>query len=86
MTSLLNQILAAHLASWRPFVTPAPLWDYWWLLLFPLLAAVAIIYKCTKVSTARRIPAEAGQLWFSAVVAMTLGALALYGIVYLVLG
>lgn len=74
------------LASWRPFITPAPLWDYWWLLLFPLLASVAIVYKCTKVSSPRRIPGEAAQLWFSAVVAMILGAVVLFGIVYLVLG
>ena len=73
-------------ASWRPFVTPAPLWDYWWLLLFPVLAAVAIVYKCTKVSSARRIPGEAAQLWFSAMVAMIAGAAVLFGVVYVVLG
>src|SRR5688572_12654426 len=36
------------LSTWVPFVTPAPLWDYWWALLLPLLAAVAVVYKCTK--------------------------------------
>lgn len=73
-------------ATWKPFVTPAPIWDYWWLLLFPLLASVALVYKSTKRGTAGRILAEAAQLWFSAVVAMIAGAAALYGLVRLVLG
>ncbi len=74
------------LPGWVPFVTPAPIWDYWWLLLLPLLAAVAVVYKCTKRRTAREIAVEAAQLWAYTVVAMVLGAVALLVLVRLVLG
>ena len=30
------------LATYIPFVTPAPVWGFWWVLLFPLVAAVAV--------------------------------------------
>lgn len=78
--------LLAAASGWRPFMTPAPLWDVWWVLLFPLLAAVAIVYKSTKRRTAGRIFAEAGQLWVYIVVAMLLGAVGLMVLVRLVLG
>ena len=78
--------LLASATGWRPFVTPAPLWDVWWVLLFPLLAAVAIVYKSTKRRTAGRIFAEAGQLWIYIVLAMLLGAVGLMVLVRLVLG
>ena len=74
------------LSTWVPFVTPAPLWDYWWALIFPLLAAVAVVYKCTKRGRAGRILLEAGQLWLYTVVAMALGAVALLVVVRVVLG
>lgn len=74
------------LAEWLPFVTPAPVWDYWWVLLLPLLLAVAVVYKSTKRATAGRILVEAAQLWAYTVVAMALGAAALLGLVQVVLG
>ena len=43
--------------AWVPFVTPAPIWDAWPLLLPPLLLGIAVAYKATKV-TAR------GRLWW----------------------
>jgi hypothetical protein len=73
------------LSTWVPFVTPAPLWDYWWALLLPLLAAVAVVYKCTKRGQAGQILAEAAQLWLYIVVAMALGAVALILLVNVVL-
>lgn len=85
MCSAIIHLLTVTHTAWRPFVTPAPIWDYWWLLLFPLLASVAIVYKCTKARTTGRILAEAGQLWFTAMVAMFLGAVLLFGLVRLVL-
>jgi hypothetical protein len=73
------------LRTWVPFVTPAPLWDYWWALLFPLLAAVAVVYKCTKRGRAGEILGEAAQLWLYTVVAMALGAVVLILLVNVVL-
>ena len=74
------------LGAWVPFVTPAPVWDYWWALVFPLLAAVAVVYKCTKRGRAGQILAEEAQLWLYTVVAMALGAVALLVLVRMVLG
>ena len=48
--------------GWRPFVTVAPMWEAWWVLLIPLLVAIAVIYKATKSPTARRLPWEATKL------------------------
>ena len=49
--------------SWVPFVTPLPAWDYWWLLLVPLLAGIAVAYKATKVSRRGRLGVEAVKLF-----------------------
>ena len=73
-------------SSWVPFVTPAPLWGAWWVLLFPLLAGVAIVYKSTKCRRMGRAFIEAAQLWAYTVVFMALGAVALTVLVKLVLG
>ena len=81
-----SSLITSPAPAWVPFVTPAPVWDYWWVLLFPLLLAVAIVYKSTKRATAGRILLEAGQLWVYTVVAMALGAGALLVLVRAVLG
>lgn len=44
--------------GWRPFLTPMPVWDYWFWLLLPLALGVAIAYKSTKCATAAAIPRE----------------------------
>ena len=45
--------------SYRPFLTPLPIWDYWYLLLLPLCLAVAIVYKAIRVDDLSRIPRQA---------------------------
>ncbi len=40
----------------RPFLQPLPVWDYWPALLVPLLLAVAIVYKSTKVTHLKELP------------------------------
>ena len=79
-------LLTALGSSWVPFVTPAPLWGVWWVLLFPLLAGVAIVYKNTKCRRVGRAFVEAAQLWAYTAAFMALGALALTVLVKLVLG
>lgn len=49
-------------ASWRPFVTPAPIWSWWPVLLIPLVIGIAIIYKATKAPSLRRLPGEVARL------------------------
>ena len=45
-------------AGWRPFLTAMPIWDYWFLLLLPLCAGVAVVYKTTKCRCADTIARE----------------------------
>jgi hypothetical protein len=44
--------------AWKPFLTPMPIWDYWFWLLIPLSLGVALAYKSTKVAEVRTIPRE----------------------------
>lgn len=81
---LLPHALAGLL--WRPFVTPAPLWDVWWLLLIPLVAGVAAVYKTTKCRRPGDIPLESAKLTGVILISMALGAAALTLLVKLVLG
>ena len=84
---ILSAILAHTLASaWRPLVTPAPLWNVWWLLLIPLVAAVAIVYKTVKCRTPGQIPLEAARLAGLILLVMAAGAAALTLLVKAVLG
>lgn len=45
-------------AGWRPFLTAMPIWDYWFWLLLPLCAGVAVVYKTTKCRYAETIARE----------------------------
>ena len=74
------------LATYIPFVTPAPLWGVWWILLFPLVAAIAVVYKTIKVRRMNRLALEATQLTLVILLAMFAGAVALTILVKVVLG
>jgi hypothetical protein len=50
-------------ASWKPFLTTLPLWDYWPLLALPLCLGVAVVYKTTKCHDAGDVPKESGILF-----------------------
>ncbi len=50
------------LATYRPFLDPLPVWDYWFVLIIPLCAAVAIVYKSMKCRSMRQVPREAGAI------------------------
>jgi TRAP-type C4-dicarboxylate transport system permease large subunit len=43
------------------FLHPLPVWDYWYLLLLPLCAAVAIVYKAMRCRSLADVPREAAQ-------------------------
>ena len=40
----LSSILPSAPLAYTPFVNPLPVWDYWYLLIFPLAAAVSVVY------------------------------------------
>jgi hypothetical protein len=50
------------LLAYRPFLEPLPVWNYWYLLVIPLCAAVAVVYKSMKCKTMSRVPLEAGAI------------------------
>ncbi len=53
------------LAQYRPFITPLPVWDVWYLLLLPLCIVVAVVYKSIKCHSMRDVPKQAAliTLW-----------------------
>lgn len=70
--------------AFTPFVDPLPIWSPPWLwavLLIPLCAAVAVVYKAVKCGSVRRIPREATVLFVTIIAFMALAAAALAGIV-----
>jgi hypothetical protein len=73
------------LADWQyqPFKKPAPLWDYWYLLLLPLCLAITIVYKSVRCESMRRVPREALVLFAVIIVVMVASAGALAAIVEL---
>lgn len=63
-------LLAQAPVSWKPFLTPMPIWDYWMWLLIPLSLGVAVVYKATKCATAAQVPKEAAILFAEIVLGM----------------
>jgi hypothetical protein len=57
--SLLAQASSSTSTTYRPFITPLPLWDYWILLLIPLCLGVSIVYKAIRVQTINQVPKQA---------------------------
>lgn len=73
------------LAAYRPFIDSiqaiAPnITAYWLLLLLPLVVAIALVYKGTKVYSVRELPWAAAKMSFQIVLYMTLAAAGLWGI------
>lgn len=73
------------LAEWKyePFRKPAPVWDYWYLLLLPLCLAISIVYKSVRCESMRRVPREALVLFVVIIVVMVASAGALAALVEL---
>ncbi len=69
--------------SYTPFVSPLPVWDYWYVLLLPLSAAVAVVYKAIKLHSMRDVPRQAFIITLWIVLAMIAAAAVLAGIVRL---
>lgn len=63
--------------GWVPFVTPLPIWGYWWVLLLPILVVVVVVYKAVKTKPLGRIPIESAKLLVYILIFMAAGALAL---------
>jgi hypothetical protein len=71
------------LLAYAPFFDPLPIWDrnwFWALLLVPLCAAVAVVYKSIRCSRMSQVPRESLVLFITIVVGMIVAAAALAGI------
>ena len=67
--------------SYSPFLTPLPIWNYWPVLLFPLCALVAIVYKSIKCASMDQVPREATALFIWILIGMGAAAAILAGLV-----
>jgi hypothetical protein len=71
------------LADYRPFLDPLPIGRHpylWPLLILPLCAAVAVVYKCIRCRRMARVPIESLGLFVTIVLGMAFAALALAGV------
>ena len=57
----------SSILSYTPFIHPLPVWDYWYLLILPLAAAVSVVYKSIKLERMRDVPWQAMviSLWIA---------------------
>ena len=78
MTLLLT---VAPTLAWRPFLDPLDFHELWYLLLPPLVFAIALVYKALKLPTLERIWIDTARLGAYILVLICLAAVALYGIV-----
>lgn len=64
------------------FINPMPLWDYWWLLLLPLCAVVAVVYKSVRLDDMRLVPRQALEIFLYIIAALVLAGLGLILLVH----
>lgn len=69
------------LLAFQPFVQPAPLWDYWYLLALPIIAALSIVYKSIRCHEMKQVPREAAVIFVTILAGMVIAAGVLWVIV-----
>jgi hypothetical protein len=75
---------AQYALAYRPFVNPLPVWDYWYLLILPLAAAVSVVYKSIKLERMRDVPWQALVIGLWIVFGMLGAAVVLAGVMRIV--
>ena len=71
------------LVGYTPFVSPLPVWDYWYTLLIPLAAGVAVVYKTIRCRKLRDVPWQSALVTLWIIGGMIGAALVLWAIVRL---
>jgi len=66
------------LLAYTPFLDPLPLYDWWLVLLVPLVVAIAVVYKTLKLDALDRLWQEVGRLVVTILAAMAAAAVVLY--------
>lgn len=70
--------------AWRPFLEPAAL-DRWWLvLLVPMAAGIAVVYKAIRLEDLRQLPRQAAILTGQILFYIALAAVVLWVVVEVV--
>jgi hypothetical protein len=72
------------LLAYRPFLDPLPVWDYWFLLILPLCAAVTIVYKSIKCRSMSQVPGEAAHILILILLGFAASGAALWGLIKLI--
>lgn len=67
----------SQLLAYRPFVTPLPVWDYWYLLIIPLSLGISIVYKAIRLDAMKKVPLAALGITLWILGGMTAAAIAL---------
>ncbi|HRK30812.1 MAG TPA: hypothetical protein PLD59_07005 [Tepidisphaeraceae bacterium] len=67
--------------AWTPFVNPLPVWDYWMLLLLPMVGLFSIAYKSIKCGTMEEVPRQALHIFVLCLLGMAAAAGLLWGLV-----
>ena len=80
----LSSVLFSAALAYTPFVNPLPVWDYWYLLILPLAAAVSVVYKSIKLERMRDVPWQAFVIGLWIVFGMLGAAVLLAGVVRIV--
>jgi len=75
MTVLAFRLLIDPLTALYPGLS-----DYWLLLVLPLVVAISVIYKGTRIKELRRLPREVGVMTMQIVLLMVVAAGVLGGI------
>lgn len=76
-------MLAATEYTYRPFLTPLPLWDYWIWLILPLLIGLSVGWKAMKCEDLSRLPREALRLTIKMIFGYALAGAIVWAIVIL---
>jgi hypothetical protein len=67
--------------AFRLFLQPLPVWNYWYLLILPLCAAVTVVYKSIKCRSMAQVPREAAWILLLILLGFAASGAALAGLI-----
>ena len=67
--------------GYRPFLSPLPIWDYWYLLIVPLCFGLSVVYKAIRLPSMRQVFRQATVITFWILAAMAAAAFVLVVVV-----
>jgi hypothetical protein len=67
--------------AFRLFLQPLPVWNYWYLLILPLCAAVTVVYKSIKCRSMDQVPREASWILLLILLGFAASGAALAGLI-----